>query len=134
VEKLQSGVGALGRWRWGVVETNRDLSDVSAPSDKIGWTQTLNALTPKAPVLRTYPYNVHMKLWPFVAVGAGIIIGVLLTLGIGSIWISLSNRGQVVNGFVMGFGIGFGGIAALLVLNRLIGYLDKVASGKATER
>jgi hypothetical protein len=75
-----------------------------------------------------------MKLWPFIAVGAGIIIGVLLTIGVGSIWMSFSNRDQVINGFVMGFGIGFGGIAALLTLNRLIGYLDRVASGKAQEQ
>jgi hypothetical protein len=79
------------------------------------------------------PYNVHMKLWPFIAVGAGVIIGVLLTIGVSSIWISLAHRQQVIDGFVMGFGIGFGGIAALLTLNRLIGYLDKLASGKAEQ-
>lgn len=37
----------------------------------------------------------------------------------------------VFGGFGVGLGAGFGAVLALLAWNKLVGYLDRVASGKA---
>ena len=65
-----------------------------------------------------------------ICLGAGIIIGFLLTTFFGSL-LSPESRNQVWKGVGLGFGAGFGAVAALITLNKLVGYLDRLASGKA---
>lgn len=59
---------------------------------------------------------------------AGLFAGIVLTILVGSLW--PASRVAAANGVGLGFGIGFGGILGLVAINRLIGYLDRAASGK----
>ena len=60
---------------------------------------------------------------------AGLFAGVVLTIIVGSFWGGWS-RDNAWSGLRYGFGIGFGGVTAVIALNRFVGFLDRVASGK----
>ena len=65
-----------------------------------------------------------------IAVGVGVILGIVGTWSIGSL-VSSEARSVAWHGFGLGFGAGFGAVAAALILNRVVGYLDRIWSGKA---
>ena len=58
----------------------------------------------------------------------GLFAGVVLSILVGSLWPEA--RLRAASGVGMGFGIGFGAVVGLVALNRLIGHLDRAASGK----
>lgn len=75
-------------------------------------------------------YNLVVNIKSLIAIGAGIIIGILATLFVGSLMSSVG-RHDVYTSVGWGFGGGFGAVAAIVTINKLVGYLDRLASGKA---
>lgn len=60
---------------------------------------------------------------------AGLVAGIVLTIVVARLvgWASPA----AANGLEYGFGAGFGGVMAFVFLNKSIGLLDRIKSGKA---
>ena len=71
-----------------------------------------------------------MNIKSLIAVGAGAVLGILATFFFGSL-LSSDGRHDVYTGVGWGFGGGFGAVAAIVIINKLVGYLDRLVSGKA---
>jgi predicted membrane protein len=60
---------------------------------------------------------------------AGAVLGAVLAV-LGFALVSHEARAATFEGVGLGFGAGFGAVAAVWVLNKLVGFFDRLASGK----
>ncbi len=75
-------------------------------------------------------YNANQMVKAIMSLLVGAVLGTVLNVLVG-MYMDRVGRDFVYNGVFLGFGAGFGAVAAIWVLNKLVGYFDRLMSGKA---